>query len=87
MKGHFIDHPSLHVIKRYTPNVSFLYTQHKGIVMIENDVFCLYFNCDEPPHHNLRVDVKGYSRPYILGQKLKRNLKGTARTLDQVTGI
>lgn len=85
-QGCFVNNPSLNVIKRYTPNVEFSLSHNNENVLIENDVFCLHFNPNEPPYQNLRVDIKGYDLPYIHGQKLKRNLKGTARTLDQVNG-
>jgi hypothetical protein len=85
-QGRFTDEPSLNVIKRYTDRVSFSRTQRTQALIIENDIFVLSFNPHEEPKKNLRVSVKGYAKPYVHGLKAHRNLKGTARTLDQVNG-
>lgn len=82
----FTDEPSLNCISRYTDRVSFSKTLTKDNLIIENDVFILSFNPLLDPKNNLKVMVKGYSRPYLYGQKTSHNLLGTARTLDQVNG-
>lgn len=85
-QGRFTDEPSLNVIKRYTDRVSFSRTQRSTALIVENDVFVISFNPHEEPKKNFRVTVKGYAKPYVHGLKAHRNLKGTARTLDQING-
>ncbi len=82
----FIDEPSLNVINRYTERVAFSKTLTKDKLIIENEIFILSFNPLLDPKGNLKVVVKGFSKPYLFGQKTAHNLMGTARTLDAVNG-
>lgn len=82
----FTDEPSLNVICRNTDRVSFTKTLTKENLIIENEIFILSFNPLLDPKGNLKVTIKGFSKPYLYGQKTGHNLLGTTRTLDQANG-
>lgn len=83
----FVNAPSLRVIHRFTENVphtltfegqdAVLHTQHLKIEVASHAP--LYVG-------SLRITVKENNRVWRYGETERENLKGTARTLDQVNG-
>jgi hypothetical protein len=86
----FIDQASLTFVNRNLPVPSYSTTENNGWLIIQTKFSALHYLKNSGPFtsHNLYIEYKDplHSFTWKPGMKDKKNLKGTTRTLDGVSG-
>lgn len=90
-EGHFEDHATQMVVARDFPDVAVNFTQtiRDGLLIVETPALRLTYDMQPFSKEGLSVVVKGTNsscNTWHYGEEQRANLRGTARTLDEVNG-